>query len=286
MLYDYIMFFNENDVLDIRLNQHAPYVDKFVIVEAGQTHMGDTKPYHFDKERFKHFGDKIIYRQIDSLDDMIEEYQAKGLKTWADSSNVHHHKSWLREEHQRNYCFTAFDEIGVKDDDYVICGDLDEIIQDKQFEKAFEILSQEKDRDALVTFEWGLRAYKLNLFSHVGHGSNLNKYGVWKHIPPNVLRAHDIYTHSVGSSTGDPAGWHFTFLSKTKENLLYKYNSFTHSYHCKVELPEGFTELNEEAAEAKVFKDYNLKPCPTDTLPKYITDNMELFKDYIWEEKQ
>ena len=51
-------------------------------------------------------------------------------------------------------------------------------------------------------------------------------------------------------------------------------------------MPEGFTELNEEAAEAKVFKDFKLKPYPIDTLPKYVIDNMDLFKDYMWEEKQ
>ena len=51
--------------------------------------MGRRQPYHFDKERFKHFGDKIIYRQIDSFYDMIEKYMAKGLKTWSDTTNVH-----------------------------------------------------------------------------------------------------------------------------------------------------------------------------------------------------
>ncbi len=281
MVYDYIMFFNENDVLDIRLNQHAPYVDKFVIVEAGQTHMGDPKPYHFDKERFKHFGDKIIYRQIDSLDDMIEEYMAKGLKTWSDTTNVHMNKSWVREEYQTNYCFTVFDEIGVKDDDYVMWGGLDEIMRGEQFEQAFEILDQDSGREPIITFNWEVRSYKLNLFAHIGHGTHLNRYRVWKKHAPSCIRVGNVYSHLI-----NPPGWHFTFLSKTRENLVYKYNSFTHSYHCKVELPEGFTELNEEAAEAKVFKDFKLKPCPIDTLPKYVVDNMDLFKDYMWEEKQ
>ena len=70
--------------------------------------MGDPKPYHFDKERFKHFGDKIIYRQIDSLDDMIEEYMAKGLRNLVRHYKCpHEQKLEVREEYQTNYCFTV-----------------------------------------------------------------------------------------------------------------------------------------------------------------------------------
>jgi hypothetical protein len=45
------MFFNENDIFEIRLNQHWDFVDKFIVVEAGETHTGLKKPYNFDHER-------------------------------------------------------------------------------------------------------------------------------------------------------------------------------------------------------------------------------------------
>jgi len=39
-VYDCFPFFNENDLLELRLNQHWNYVDKFIITEAGGTNTG------------------------------------------------------------------------------------------------------------------------------------------------------------------------------------------------------------------------------------------------------
>ena len=44
MIYDCFCFFNELDLLEIRLNELNPVVDKFVLVEATMTHNGDKKP--------------------------------------------------------------------------------------------------------------------------------------------------------------------------------------------------------------------------------------------------
>lgn len=57
MVYDCFPFFNELDVLEIRLNVLDEVVDKFVIVEMSKTHTGRDKPFYFEqnKERFKKF---------------------------------------------------------------------------------------------------------------------------------------------------------------------------------------------------------------------------------------
>ena len=59
MTYELFMFFNENDLLEIKLNQHWQFIDKFIIVEAGETHTGIEKPLCFDHERFKKYSSKI-----------------------------------------------------------------------------------------------------------------------------------------------------------------------------------------------------------------------------------
>lgn len=42
-IYDCFMFFNELDLLEIRLNIFKDKVDKFVIVEQNTTHQGQKK---------------------------------------------------------------------------------------------------------------------------------------------------------------------------------------------------------------------------------------------------
>lgn len=65
-VYDVFMFFNELDLLEIRLNILDPYVDYFVIVEATETFSGKPKPLYFfnNKERFKKWNHKIIHHII------------------------------------------------------------------------------------------------------------------------------------------------------------------------------------------------------------------------------
>ena len=41
MIYDCFSFFNELDLLEIRLNVLKDVVDKFMLVEATKTHMGE-----------------------------------------------------------------------------------------------------------------------------------------------------------------------------------------------------------------------------------------------------
>ena len=66
-IYDCFPFFNELDLLEIRLSELNNFVDYFVLVEARQNHQGKPKPLYFkeNKERFKKWNDKIIHIIID-----------------------------------------------------------------------------------------------------------------------------------------------------------------------------------------------------------------------------
>ena len=67
MIYDCIPFFNELDILRLRMRILAPYVDKFVLEEATVTFSGEPKEMVFDTHRdmFAEFADKIIYVPVD-----------------------------------------------------------------------------------------------------------------------------------------------------------------------------------------------------------------------------
>ena len=66
-IYDCFQYFDEDHLLDIRLNVLNQYVKKFVITEATYTHNGAKKELNFNINNFKKFKDKINYIVIDDL---------------------------------------------------------------------------------------------------------------------------------------------------------------------------------------------------------------------------
>ena len=89
-IYDCFMYFDEDLILDLRLNILNNYVDKFVIAEATKDHTGKDKKLNFNLSNFSKFKDKINYIVVDDLPINIKSYK----KNWP----VHH----LRDQHQRN----------------------------------------------------------------------------------------------------------------------------------------------------------------------------------------
>ena len=65
-IFDCFMYFDENVVLDVRLNTLNQYVDYFVIVESLFTHKGEQRNLNFDIKNFSKFKDKIIYLIYDN----------------------------------------------------------------------------------------------------------------------------------------------------------------------------------------------------------------------------
>ena len=64
-IFDCFMYFDEDIVLDVRLNHLNEYVDKFVIVESRYNHKGEKREPQFNIEKFSKFKEKIIYLLID-----------------------------------------------------------------------------------------------------------------------------------------------------------------------------------------------------------------------------
>ena len=95
------MYFDEDMILDIRLNTLDKYVSKFIICEAKFNHNGKKK-LNFDINRFKKFKDKIEY--------VVVEKQPTDLSliNKEDSGKIKKNKildnALKRENYQRNYC--------------------------------------------------------------------------------------------------------------------------------------------------------------------------------------
>lgn len=106
MIYDCFQFFNELDILKLRLHVMSPIVDKFVISEATETFAGEKKPLYYEenKEMFREFSDKIIHVVVkDTPQDGTHE----------------------RDTFQKNAVGRGL--LNCKEEDIIIFSDLDEI---------------------------------------------------------------------------------------------------------------------------------------------------------------
>lgn len=137
---DAFLFFQELDLLDIRLAYLDPYVDKFVIVEACQTFSGKPKDFVFEQhaQRYSKYLNKIEYQKIT---DFHSDYQSvqQHLEAGGTPSHQkilgimerhnHYPKTelhWVLDSYHRECIHLVLDRI-ADDDDIVIISDLDEI---------------------------------------------------------------------------------------------------------------------------------------------------------------
>lgn len=125
MIYDCIPFFNELDILKLRMQIMAPYVDKFVLEEATVTFSGEPKPMTFAEHRdmFAEFEDKIIYVAVDN----------------SPMGDVTTHE---RDMFQKNQLIRGMTE--CRPDDIVIFSDVDEIPNPKVLTEIFQHFDSSK----------------------------------------------------------------------------------------------------------------------------------------------
>ena len=105
MIYDCFSYWDEDLLLELRLNILDKIVDHFVIVEGNKTWQNNSKELKFDIRKFQKFKNKIIYIPVTDLPDGEDPY--------------------LRENHQRNSISRGIKN--AKDDDIILISDLDEI---------------------------------------------------------------------------------------------------------------------------------------------------------------
>ena len=79
-IYDCFQYYDEDFLLDLRLNVLNQYVKKFIITEATYSHNGTKKKLNFDINRFAKFKDKIIYLVVDKVPPKILKFVDKAYK--------------------------------------------------------------------------------------------------------------------------------------------------------------------------------------------------------------
>ena len=267
-IYDCFSYWDEDLLLDVRLNIMDKFVDYFVIVEGNKTWQNNSKKLRFDLNKFKKFKDKIIYVPVEDMPSGDNPYE--------------------RENFQRN-CISR----GIKDAediDLILISDLDEI-PNPFLIKVFD----QKNRYAV--FEQKLYYYKFNLQSisqPYWYGSRIcvkkflkspqwlrnlkfRKRPWWR---IDKLRLNHILENG---------GWHFCNL-KDSDELLYKYKNMCETndpYIFKEKIEPKYLDIKEIEKSIKsgvdlIGRGHRYKKVEIDeNYPKYIFENYNKFKDWI-----
>lgn len=266
-IYDCFMFYNELDVLEIRLNELYDIVDKFILVEATFTHSGKSKPLYFkeNQQRFSKFLDKIEYLIIDEQPDINGEYVlSQSEKQWILERDVH----MIRERFQRDFMKKAL--LQCDDNDIIIISDIDEIVSADAI-KRYDISM------GYCILEQRLFYYRLNCeIDVIWPKARIMPYSFIKDKFLSDVRYEEDFT---AQSSLKNAGWHFSYLYSTAEGIADKIKSFCHQ---ELNTPE-IVDLNRidnivENAEDLYGRKHSMKYISIDeTFPKFVVDKKQKF---------
>lgn len=213
-------FFNEIELLKIRLELLYDHVDGFCICESNLTHPGDLKPYYFEERQaeFAPWMDKVTYLKF-KPDTTGLDFSRK------DESFNPQSPAWQMERAQRNaiaqYCAQ------FNDDDMFIVSDLDELANPEVI-KAIRSGAIQVDKARL---EMEMHYYYMNC-KGVGPGAEnriwqqgfVASVATIKQTPGSLshLRVHEPMP------VIQSGGWHFSYLGGA-ERVSQKINAAAHA---------------------------------------------------------
>lgn len=252
MTYDAFMFFNELDLLDIRLNVHSSYVDRFILTESTHTHSGNPKPLYFqnNKHLFEPFLNRIEHVIID------------------DPAMVGRN-AWINEAAHRNALTDAIKK--TKDDDTIFFADLDEILDFPKLQS-----KPGPQMPVMLQYWYYLNVSQPELWKSP---SIFKKSDIDWNAPLNKMR-------NTGKLTDNVCGWHFTYMGGPAR-VKQKIQAYSHSIDFDRPHIVDESAIANRMAQLKdvlcrcypvPFKRVELSET---THPKYVLDNLSKFSHLI-----
>ena len=293
-IFDCFMYFDEEILLDLRMNILNKYVDYFVIVESTFTHKGEERKLHFNHKRFEKFENKIIYLVYDEKPKDIKEILKNDIEP--DISNKFIINALLRENGQRNFIINGLKD--ADDDDYILVSDVDEIPN-------LEKVDFSKINQKILLFRQDMFYYKFNLnlpnFSWTGTKGCKKRNFIspqWlrniKDRKYNFLRFDTFFskTKYMNIKIIDNGGWHFTNLKNAKE-IEYKLKSYLHHREFDVnpisseEIKKimndkiAIYDLSLDKRTQKIGHGKKLQKYSLEKLPKFLQNNIVNYQEWI-----
>jgi beta-1,4-mannosyl-glycoprotein beta-1,4-N-acetylglucosaminyltransferase len=270
-IYDCFTFFNELDILELRLEELDGRVDYFVIGEATRTFSNEPKPLYFaeNKARFARFLPKIIHVAIDDL-------PASG-------------DAWDREAFQRDALVRGLTKAAP--DDVIMISDVDEIPYPENIAR----LTAEAMRGRIWFIECDYYTYKLDLAivdkwvglcairaiqkKHLPTLQQLRGFRARQsrrlpmpvnqliNVAKNVFRVGSPLVHVLV----EHGGWHFTFMN-TPENIQYKIASYAHQERNTPEF-NSLQNIKRMIDEGRSICGRRLRRVALDKMPRSVREN-------------
>ncbi|MBD2423787.1 hypothetical protein [Cyanobium sp. FACHB-13342] len=234
-LIDCFMFFNEYDLLEIRLKYLYDIVDEFIIVEAAQTFMGEYKPFNFEdqKHRYKQYLPKITYYKVEGFHLSLESVKNYLEQNHGNNSITFKKIATMLEKHSHYdkkklyYVLDTYHRESIhlplahtaKEDDIVIISDLDEIPS-----RAAIHLYLKGDTRSISAFKQHEFSFYLNYYKNSDWiGSVIAPYSLIQAQSFNELRIDSKkLRHIVSKELLSNGGYHFTTcgsITQIKEKL-------------------------------------------------------------------
>lgn len=269
MLIDCFPFFNELDLLDIRLHELDEIVDYFIIAEANKTQSLIDKPFFLETnmDRFAKFKKKIIYLKITECP--------------SNDGNL-----WTMENFQRNYLINGLSQLKIHATDRIMISDLDEIPNAKVLKNALD--NDYRDLD-VFTCDIDFFVYFMNLKA---------KNKIWPGtavFKPELLQRATIQNIKDGKNHYQKlpnAGWHLSWLGGYKKIIEKAYSCIEPYDKTKIPSEEQFKvyfdqylknpdkkfihieNLNMVGIELGIADDINY--------PSYVINNPHIYNKYFY----
>ncbi len=295
-IYDCFMFYDEDVILDLRLNILNEYIDYFVIVESKFFHNGKERKLRFDIKKYTKFRDKIIYIIQDNQPSGIQEILKSDDEGTVSAKEINN--ALLRENCQRNLISQGLKM--AADNDLILISDVDEIPN-------LEKVKLKETKNEILMFVQDIFYYKLNRylpnFQWFGTKGCLKKNlksPQWlrniKNKKYSFLRIDTFFSDKkyINKKFINHGGWHFSNL-KNAEDLELKLKSYLHHRDYEVEelgktKIEKLMKTNETIYDMfgdKTSKKYGddkrrkLDVYEINKLPIFIQKNLEKYKNWI-----
>ena len=204
-IYDSFLFFNELELLEIRLNELYEVVDNFIIVECTKTHQNKNKPlYYYDnKDRFSKFSDKIVHYVFNPTS---------------------YPYGWYIENEQRNQIKNA--NFTMTEGDILLLSDADKILKAEAIKFIRDNPSYfNQPATSIMQMSYGyINTVIVEPRDCKGwRGTVIVPYSVY-----NSFSLNDIRLQKDSLPRLENAGWHFSFIGGV-ERVKQKLESYAHS---------------------------------------------------------